>query len=482
LVIAVKSEKAMAYALTRQADRGLDRSGVAALRKLLRGPLLQPADQGYDEARTIWNAMITKRPAVIARVSGSADVIACVNFARENGLPLSVRGGGHNVAGTALCDGGLMIDMSLRRGVRVDPTRRIVRVEGGGTWGDVDHETQPFGLVVPSGIVSNTGVAGFTMGGGFGWTSRKFGYAADNLMSVDIVTADGELRVASDKENPDLFWALRGGGGNFGAVMSFEFKASRHGPQALCGMVVYPMGDARAVMQQFRQITAAAPDELCCLLILRRAPAVPYLPQDVHGRPIAAIAVCWAGDPGDGRAAVLPLKTFARPLADTIERKPFVEHQTMLDAGQPFGRRYYWKSHYFAEIGDDLIDAMVEHAERITSPHSAALLMHLGGTPARLDPSMNAVGLRAASYVLNIQAAWESAQEDRRHLVWAREYWSATRPFSTGSAYINFMTEDEGEARVRAAFPAAVYARLREVKSNFDPGNLFHGAQNIPPP
>jgi FAD/FMN-containing dehydrogenase len=482
LVIAVKSEKAMAYALTRQADRGLDRSGVAALRKLLRGPLLQPADQGYDEARTIWNAMITKRPAVIARVSGSADVIACVNFARENGLPLSVRGGGHNVAGTALCDGGLMIDMSLRRGVRVDPTRRIVRVEGGGTWGDVDHETQPFGLVVPSGIVSNTGVAGFTMGGGFGWTSRKFGYAADNLMSVDIVTADGELRVASDKENPDLFWALRGGGGNFGAVTSFEFKASRHGPQALCGMVVYPMGEARAVMQQFRQITAAAPDELCCLLILRRAPAVPYLPQDVHGRPIAAIAVCWAGDPGDGRAAVLPLKTFARPLADTIERKPFVEHQTMLDAGQPFGRRYYWKSHYFAEIGDDLIDAMVEHAERITSPHSAALLMHLGGTPARLDPSMNAVGLRAASYVLNIQAAWESAQEDRRHLVWAREYWSATRPFSTGSAYINFMTEDEGEARVRAAFPAAVYARLREVKSNFDPGNLFHGAQNIPPP
>ena len=472
----------MAYALTRQADRGLDRSAVAALRKLLRGPLLQPAEPGYDEARTIWNAMITKRPALIARVSGNADVIACVNFARENGLPLSIRGGGHNIAGTALCDGGLMIDMSLRRGVRVDPTRRIVRVEGGATWGDVDHETQPFGLVVPSGIVSNTGVGGFTMGGGFGWTSRKFGYAADNLMSVDIVTADGELSLASDKENPDLFWALRGGGGNFGAVTSFEFKASRHGPQALCGMVVYPMGEARAVMQQFRQITAVAPDELCCLLILRRAPAVSYLPQDVHGRPIAAIAVCWAGDSGDGRAAVLPLKTFARPLADTIERKPFVEHQTMLDAGQPFGRRYYWKSHYFAEIGDDLIDAMIEHAERITSPHSAALLMHLGGTPARLDPSMNAVGLRAASYVLNIQAAWESAQEDRRHLLWARECWSATRQFSTGSAYINFMTEDEGEARVRAAFPAAVYARLSEVKSRFDPGNLFHGAQNIPPP
>src|SRR5215831_6132123 len=263
----------MTDVLVRQTDCKLDQAAIATLRKLLRGPLLQPADPGYDEARTIWNAMITKRPALIARVGGSADVIACVNFARENGLPLSVRGGGHNVAGTALCDGGLMIDMSLRRGVRVDPTRRIVRVEGGATWGDVDHETQPFGLVVPSGIVSKTGVAGFTMGGGFGWTSRKFGYAADNLLSVDIVTADGALRFASAVENPDLFWALCGGGGNFGAVTSFEFKVNPHGPQALCGMVVYPLAQARSVIEQYRQITADAPDELCCLLILRRAPA-----------------------------------------------------------------------------------------------------------------------------------------------------------------------------------------------------------------
>ena len=472
----------MTDVLLRQTDRKLDQAAIATLRKRLRGALLQASDPGYAEARTIWNAMVAKRPALIARVSGSADVVACVNFARENSVPLSVRGGGHNVAGTALCEGGLMIDMSLRRGVRADPDRRIVRVEGGATWGDVDHETQPFGLVVPSGIVSNTGVAGFTMGGGFGWTSRKFGYAADNLISVDIITADGEARVASETENADLFWALRGGSGNFGAVTSFEFRANRHGPQALCGMVVYPMAQARAVMQRYRQITAAAPDELCCLLILRQAPAAAYLPKEVHGKPMAAIAVCWAGDPAGGYDAVRSLKSFGRPLADTIALKPFVEHQTMLDAGQPFGRRYYWKSHYFAEIGDDLIDAMVEHAERITSPHSAALLMHLGGAPARIDPSMNAVGLRAASYVLNIQAAWESTQEDSCHLLWAREYWSATRPFSTGSAYINFMTEDEGEARVRAAFPAAAYARLREVKSRFDPGNLFHGAQNIPPP
>jgi FAD binding domain/Berberine and berberine like len=474
-------ESVMAQALGRQQAAGLDQVAVSGLRSSLRGALLQPSDPGYRDARSIWNGMIAKQPALIARVSGVADVIACVNFAREHGLPLSIRGGGHNVAGTALCDGGLMIDMSLRRGVRLDPVRQIVRAEGGAVWGDVDHETLPFGLVVPSGVMSATGVAGFTMGGGFGWTSRKFGYAADNLLSVDIVTADGALRRASEAENTDLFWALRGGGGNFGAVTSFEFKAHRHGPRALCGMVVYPMAQARLVMQKYRQITAAAPDELCCLLILRRAPSAPYLPKEMHGQPIAAIAVCWAGDPTGGRDTVLGLRNFGKPLANTIMVKPFVEHQTMLDAGQPFGRRYYWKSHYFDEIGDGLIDAMAAHAERIASPHSAALLMHLGGAPARIDPARNAVGLRTAAYVLNIQAAWESAQEDDRHIAWAREYWSQTRPFSTGSAYINFMTEDEGEARVRAAYGERVYGRLREVKGRFDPGNLFHGAQNIPP-
>jgi hypothetical protein len=471
----------MARALSRRGDCQLDDAAVTKLRKALRGALLRPADPGYRDARSIWNGMITRQPSLIARVSGTADVVACVNFAREHGLPLSIRGGGHNVAGAALCEDGLMIDLSLRRGVRVDPVGRTVRTEGGATWGDVDHETQSFGLVVPSGIVSTTGVAGFTMGGGFGWTSRKLGYAADSLLSVDIVTADGEARRASETENADLFWALRGGGGNFGAVTSFEFRAHRHGPRTLCGMVVHPMAQARLVMEQYRQITAVAPDELCCLLMLRHAPAAPYLPRDVHGKPIAAIAVCWTGDPAGGGDAVLPLKAFGRPLADTIAPKPFVEHQTMLDAGQPFGRRYYWKSDYFAEIGDGLVDAMVEHGERITSPHSSVLLMHLGGAPARIDPTSNAVGLRSASYVLNIQAAWESPQEDDRHLAWAREHWTATRPFSTGSAYINFMTEDEGEARVRAAYGHRVYARLRDVKSRFDPGNLFHGAQNIPP-
>lgn len=471
----------MAEAFARQSEHKLGQDVVTDLRKVLRGALLQPGDAGYGEARSIWNGMIAREPALIARVSGASDVVACVNFARENGLPLSIRGGGHNIAGTALCDGGLTIDMSLRRGVRVDPGRQIVRAEGGATWGDVDHESQPLGLVVPSGIVSNTGVAGFTLGGGFGWTSRKCAYAADNLISVDIVTAGGERRRASETENADLFWALRGGGGNFGAVTSFEFRAHRHGPQALSGMIVYPMTQARAVAHQFRQITATAPDELCCLLILRIAPPAPFLPKELHGTPIAAIAACWTGDPAAGHDAMRPLKTFGRPTADTIMTKPFIAHQTMLDAGQPFGRRYYWKSDFFAEMGESLIDAMVEHAERITSPHSAALFMHLGGAPARLDPNLNAVGFRTALYVLNITGAWENPQEDRRHIDWAREYWTATHPYSTGSAYINFMTDDEGEARVRAAYGDRLYARLREIKAKFDPANLFHGAQNIPP-
>ncbi|MFB9261852.1 FAD-binding oxidoreductase [Bradyrhizobium erythrophlei] len=471
----------MAHTLAQQPEYRLSQAAVADLRTALRGALLQPPDPGYREARSIWNGMITREPALIARVSGASDVVTCVNFARENGLPLSIRGGGHNIAGTALCDRGLMIDMSLRRGVRVDPGRRIVRAEGGTTWGDVDHESQPFGLVVPGGIVSNTGVAGFTMGGGFGWTSRKCAYAADNLMSVDIVTADGERRHASETENADLFWALRGGGGNFGAVTSFEFQAHPHGPQALCGMVVYPMAHARDVAHEFRRITAAAPDELCCLLILRIAPPAPFLPAQLHGTPIAAIAVCWTGDQAAGQDAMRALKSFGKPAADTITIKPFIAHQTMLDSGQPFGRRYYWKSDFFADMSERLIDVMVEHAERITSPYSAALLMHLGGAPAQLDRGLNAVGFRTAQYVLNVQAAWENPQEDRRHIEWARDYWAAIHPFSSGSAYINFMTEDEGDARVRAAYGDRLYARLAEIKAKFDPGNLFHGAQNIPP-
>src|SRR5438067_549889 len=379
----------MGQALAEKTDYGVDKAAVEELRGSIRGPLVRPGEPGFQDACSIWNGMIARRPALVARVSGTADVVACVNFAREHAIPLSIRGGGHNVAGTALCDAGLMLDMTFRRGVRVDPERALVRVEAGANWGDVDHESLPLGLAVPSGMVSKTGVAGFTLGGGFGWTSRKCCYAADNLVSVDIVMADGERRRASETENADLFWALRGGGGNFGAVTSFEFRAHRHGPQALCGMVVYPMAQAREVAQQFRRVTAAAPDELCCLLILRIAPPAPFLPKELHGTPIAAIAACWIGDPAAGHDVMRALKSFGKPVADTIAVKAFIAHQTMLDSGQPFGRRYYWKSDFFTEMSERLIDAMVEHAERITSPHSAVLFMHMGGAPARLSADLN---------------------------------------------------------------------------------------------
>jgi FAD/FMN-containing dehydrogenase len=471
----------MAQVLAQRRLSSLSQAAVSDLRKALRGPLLQPADPGYSDARSIWNGMITKKPALIARVSGASDIVTCINFARENGLPLSIRGGGHNIAGTALCDGGLTIDMGLRRTVRLDRGQGTVHAEGGTTWGDVDHETQPVGLVVPGGIVSDTGVAGFTLGGGFGWTSRKFGYAADSLVSVDIVTPDGERRRASETENSDLFWALRGGGGNFGAVTSFEFKAHRHGPQALCGMIVYPMTHAREVAQHYERITRAAPDELCCLLILRLAPPAPFLPKELHGKPIAAIAACWTGDPAAGQDVMHSVKNLERPIADTIATKTFIAHQSMLDAGQPFGRRYYWKSDFFAGMQESLIDTMIEHAQRINSPHSAILFMHLGGLPARLHPDLNAVGFRTAQYVLNIQGAWESPEEDQQHIAWARECWAVAHPLSTGSGYTNFMTEDEGDARVRAAYGDRLFARLRKAKAKFDPTNLFHGAQNIPP-
>jgi FAD/FMN-containing dehydrogenase len=289
------------------------------------------------------------------------------------------------------------------------------------------------------------------------------------------------LRRASETEEQDLFWALRGGGGNFGVVTSFEFRAHQHGPRVLCGVVVHSMAQARNVIQLYREITATAPDELCCLLILRRAPAAPYLPEEAYGKPIAAFAICWAGDPAGGAKAVLPFKALGLPLADTIAPKPFIEHQTMLDASQPFGRRYYWKSSYFSEIGERLVGALVDGAERITSPYSSVLLMHLGGAPARIDPTVNAVGLRTASHILNIQAAWERPPEDQRHIAWADAFWAAVRPFSTGGSYINFMTEDEDQSRVRAAYGDKVYTRLREIKARYDPSNLFRGAKNIPP-
>jgi FAD/FMN-containing dehydrogenase/AraC-like DNA-binding protein len=463
------------------ATRLLERETVSALAARIAGTVHHPGDAAYEDACRLWNAMIERHPAIVVRPKENSDVAEVIAFARANDLPLSVRGGGHNVAGEALCERGVTIDMSRRRKVVVDAAACVVRVEPGATLKDLDAATRPYGLVVPSGVVSTTGIAGITLGGGFGWTSRKFGFTADNLLSAEVITADGEMCRASAHDNPDLFWALRGGGGNFGVITSFEFQAHRHGPRALCGMVVHPFAWAPDVMRLYRDVTTNAPDELTCLLVLRKAPPAPFLPRAIHGQRVAMIVAHWTGDPADGEEAMKPLKAFGPPIADTIEPKDFIAFQGLLDGGQPFGRRYYWKSDEASEVSDGLMTTLAECAAVIASPHSAIVVMQMGGAPTRVPPEATAVGIRGAHYGIVIQGAWEDAADDGQHIGWARDSFDALKPFSSGSAYVNYLTAEEGEARVRGAYGATVYDRLRRIKTIYDPENLFRGNLNIPP-
>jgi hypothetical protein len=459
----------------------LDETTIEKFKASLGGELIQPNDEGYDDARKVWNAMIDKRPALIARCSGTADVITAVNFAREQGLLLSVRGGGHNIAGTALCDDGLTIDLSGMKGFHVDLKTRTVRAQPGCRLGDLDRETQVFGLVVPAGIVTDTGIAGLTLGGGFGWLTRRYGYTCDNLLSADVVTADGSFLTASKKENSDLFWGLRGGGGNFGIVTSFEYQAYPLGPQVTAGIVIHPMEKASEVVGFFREFSAGAPEELCCLLTLRLAPAAPFLPKEVHGKPIVGIAVCHSGSPEDGERAIRPLKEFGDPLGDIIAPKPFVVHQTLFDVAMAPGRHYYWKSEYLPEFSEAAGGVLMDHAAKITSPHSSILLFQLGGALARFGETDTPAGNRNAAYVLNVAASWEDSEQTDEQVTWARGCWSAMQQFSTGGVNVNFLTGEEGNQRVRAAYGAANYDRLVGLKNKYDPQNMFRLNQNIPP-
>ena len=459
----------------------IDQAAAAEFKASLGGELIQPNDAGYDDARKVWNAMIDKRPALIARCRGTADVITAVKFAREHNLLFSVRGGGHNIAGSALCDDGLTIDLSGMKGLHVDLKTRTVRAQPGCNLGDLDRETQIFGLVVPAGIVTDTGIAGLTLGGGFGWLTRRYGYTCDNLLSVDVVTADGSFLTASDKENSDLFWGLRGGGGNFGIVTSFEYQAYPVGPQVTAGIVIHSMEKAREVVGFFREFSASAPEELCCLLTLRLAPPAPFLPPEVHGKPIVGIAVCHSGSLEDGERAVLPLKEFGEPLADTIAPKPFVVHQTLFDVAMAPGRHYYWKSHYLPEFLEAAGNVLMGHAAKISSPHSSILVFQLGGALARFGETDTPAGNRNAAYVLNVAAAWEEPTHTDEQIAWARGCWSDMQQFSTGGVNVNFLTGEEGDKRVRAAYGDANYKRLVEIKNKYDPQNVFRLNQNIPP-
>lgn len=457
-----------------------DANALEDLASRISGSVHRPGDAAYAEACAIWNAMIDKRPALVVRPANAEDVATAIAFARDKGLPLSVRGGGHNVAGAALTDGGVTIDMSARRAVEVDAERRIVTVESGATWGDVDRTTQEHGLIVPNGIVSATGVAGFTLGGGFGWTSRKFGFAADNLLEIDVVTADGRIRRASERNDAELFWALRGAGANFGVATSFTFRAHPHGPEALCGMVVHPFDRARDVMRLFQEVTEDAPEELTLLLVLRKAPPAPFIPEAWHGKAIAAIAAHWTGAPEDGVEAMRRIKEAGEPVADNIAPKPFAAFQSMLDGGQPFGRRYYWKPAEAQGLSDGLMDVLEKQAAALTSPFSAILMMHMDGAAARVPVEATAIGIRKFRHVLVFQASWEKPDEDEVHVGWAREGLEAAQPYTSGNAYVNFLTADETASRMGSAYDPAVFARLKELKKRYDPENLFRGSLAIP--
>lgn len=459
----------------------LDTTDLDNFSARIRGSLIYPDSPTYDEARAIWNSMIDKRPALIVRCAGAADVIEAVKFANQNNLLVAVRGGGHNVAGNAVCDDGLVIDLSGMKGVHVNPSRRTVRAQPGVTWRDLDHETQAFGLATPGGIVSDTGIAGLTLGGGFGWLSRKHGFTCDNLRSVDLVTANGELVTASETENFDLFWGVRGGGGNFGIVTSFEYDLHPVGPEVIGGVIIYPLDAARDVLQFYRKFTASAPNELGSMAVFRLAPAAPFIPEEMHGKPVIGIVICYAGDIEEGKRVVQPLKDYGEPIVDAIKPKSYTEQNTMLDAGQPAGLQYYWKNEYLDQISDDAIDTCISYAACMTSPHTRVALFHLGGTVQKIDEAAMAVSHRDAEYILAINTGWKNPEENTTQVQWTRDFWTAMQPFSVGGVYVNFLSEDDGQDRVKAAYGDAKYARLVQLKNKYDPNNVFQMNQNILP-
>ena len=446
-----------------------------------RGRLISADHADYDVARAVWNGAIDRRPRLIARCTGTADVIAAVRFARDHDLEIALRGGGHNVAGTASCDGGIVIDLSVMRGVRVDPANRRALVQGGALWGDVDHETQAHGLATTGGIVSHTGVGGLTLGGGVGWLMRRHGLTVDNLLAADVVTADGELLHASVDEHPDLFWALRGGGGNFGVVTSFEFGLHSVGPIVLAGPILWDARDVRDVLRFYRDFVREAPNELGTVVKFGTAPPLPSIPEHLHWRRVVTVGTCYAGSIKDGEQALRPLRTFRTPLLDLAGPTPYVRFQGALDSTVVHGWMYYWKSTYLPELSDDLIEVMAEHAFSCISPRSYVAMFHLKGAVSRVAHGETAFGNRQASHAITLDGVWRAGEHfGERDTAWARAFFAALGRFGEG-VYVNFLDGDEGPERVREAYGDSVYDRLVEVKSRYDPGNVFHHNQNIRP-
>jgi FAD/FMN-containing dehydrogenase len=444
------------------------------------GTVIRPGDSEYEAARQIWNGAIDRRPAMIVRCRSGADAAAALRHAQQHGLPLAIRGGGHNVAGSALCDGGVVIDFSEMRRVEIDPERKTARVEPGALWGDLDAAAQADGLATPAGIVTHTGVAGLTLGGGFGWLSRQWGLTVDNLLSVQMLLADGSrVRAASD-ENEDLFWAVRGGGGNFGIVTEFEFQLHALGTTVLAGPLLFKAEQAHEVLEFYREFIASAPDELSVYLNLRTAPRFDWVPEHLRGTDVLLVIPFYSGDLDAGEESLRPLRSFGPPAADLVQRKPYLAHQSMFDAGVPHHWGYYWKSHYLPPLTSGAIDVMVEHSWRKSSPDSYAIVFHLGGAISRNVEDETAASGRDAMHALNINGAWHEGGSHHPDIAWCREYFAAMQPHATGGVYVNFLHNDEGEARVRAAY-GNKYDRLAKIKARYDPDNVFRSNQNIQP-
>ncbi len=457
----------------------LDDAALRELERAFRGELVTSDAPGYDEQRKVWNGSIDRAPALIARCADGGDVGAAIAFARRTGLPLAVRSGGHSFPGLSVCDGGIVLDTSLMKGITVDAEARTARVQAGVLWGELDHATQAFGLATTGGIVTHTGVAGLTLGGGIGWLQRKHGMTVDNLLSAELVAANGERVRASEAENPDLFWGLRGGGGNFGVVTEFEFRLHEVGPTVLAGPIFWRMEDSPRLLRFYRDWAGDAPDELMTIVIHRRAPSLPFVPPELHGELIAGVACCWCGSLNEGERALRPLKQFGNPVLDLCEPKPYVQHQSMFDPSYPHGWWYYIRACDVPELSDEVIDVTAEHASAIRSPLTGFPIWQLGGAVARVDENATAYNGRSAGYTFNLTAITDGPDGFAKERDWSRSFWSALEPYHS-SVYVNFLME-EGEERIREAYGAEKYDRLKALKRRCDPDNLFRLNQNIPP-
>jgi FAD/FMN-containing dehydrogenase len=449
------------------------------LRGTIKGNVLVPDHPDYEEARQVWNAMIDRRPAVIVQCVQADDVPPVIRFARKNGLELSIRGAGHNIAGNALCDNGVTIDFSRMKNVRVDAGKRRAYVEPGATLANLDEAVQAHGLATPVGINSTTGIAGLTLGGGFGWLTRKYGMTIDNLVSVDMITADGKKIRAGANENGDLFWAIRGGGGNFGVVTQFEFQLFPLGSEIVAGLVVFPFNQAKQILTKYRQFVNSAPEELNVWVVLRKAPPLPFLPETVHGKEVVVLPIFYSGAVAEAEKLIAPLRAFGTALGEHIGAQPYVQWQKAFDPLLTPGARNYWKSHNFTELADGALNSIIEFAAKLPSPQCEIFIGLIAGAPNRIATDAMAYGHRDARFVLNVHGRWNEATDDQKCIGWAREFFKASAPYASAGAYVNFMTEEEGD-RVAAAY-GSNYERLVEIKRRYDPENVFHFNQNIKP-